>query len=223
MHIGLIGGIGPAATDYYYRGLISAMAEQGAELQLTMAHADTSVLLDNLMRDDKDAQVEIFTRLTKRLQAAGAECLSVTSIAGHFCIEELKAVSPLPVVDILQEVNSAIGNMELQKVGILGTSAVMETRFYGGINSAEVLAPAQDELANVHQAYVEMASSGKVTNSQRDVFFNACRNLIDDQGVQAIMLGGTDLMLAFDQKIYDYQVIDCAKIHMDAIAAIAAS
>ncbi len=22
MHIGLIGGIGPAATDYYYRGLI---------------------------------------------------------------------------------------------------------------------------------------------------------------------------------------------------------
>lgn len=223
MHIGLIGGIGPAATDYYYRGLISAMAEQGVELQLTIVHADTPVLLDNLVRDDKNAQVEIFTRLTKRLQAAGAEAVVVTSIAGHFCIEELKAVSPLPVVDILQEADSAIGKLGLQKIGILGTRAVMETRFYGGINSAEVLAPTGVELANVHKAYVEMAASGSVTSSQKEVFFNACRNLVNDQGAQAIMLGGTDLVLAFDEDNYEYQVIDCAKIHINAIAVIAAN
>ena len=222
MHIGLIGGIGPAATDYYYRGLISAMTELGVELQLTMTHADTSVLLDNLQHNYKDAQVEIFTRLTKRLQAAGAEVVVVTSIAGHFCIKELKAISSLPIVDILHEVDKAIGKLGLQKIGILGTRSVMESRFYGGISSAEVLAPAGDDLANVHQAYITMASSGKVTSFQQDVFFNACRNLVDDQRAQAIMLGGTDLVLAFDQETNDYQVIDCAKIHIDAIASIAA-
>ena len=39
MHIGMIVGIGPAATDYYYRYLISAMAKAGHDLHLTMAHA----------------------------------------------------------------------------------------------------------------------------------------------------------------------------------------
>ena len=44
-HIGMIVGIGPAATDYYYRYLISALAREGRDLQLTMAHADTPTLL----------------------------------------------------------------------------------------------------------------------------------------------------------------------------------
>ena len=37
----MIVGIGPAATDHYYRYLISAIANAGHDLQLTMAHADT--------------------------------------------------------------------------------------------------------------------------------------------------------------------------------------
>ena len=34
-HIGLIGGIGPAATDYYYRAIIAAHAEAGLEFALS--------------------------------------------------------------------------------------------------------------------------------------------------------------------------------------------
>jgi aspartate/glutamate racemase len=34
MHIGLIGGIGPAATDFYYRRLISTFASKQAALVL---------------------------------------------------------------------------------------------------------------------------------------------------------------------------------------------
>ena len=33
MHIGLIGGIGPAATDFYYRRLISTFAQQQKPLE----------------------------------------------------------------------------------------------------------------------------------------------------------------------------------------------
>ena len=47
-HIGLIGGIGPAATDYYYRKIIAAYAESGLELELTIAHADAPTLLRRL-------------------------------------------------------------------------------------------------------------------------------------------------------------------------------
>lgn len=45
MHIGLIGGIGPAATDFYYRRLIAAFAARAQPLEVTIVHADTPTLL----------------------------------------------------------------------------------------------------------------------------------------------------------------------------------
>jgi hypothetical protein len=104
MHIGLIVGIGPAATDYYYRYLISALAQAGPDLELTMAHADTKTLLRNQSEGNVDAQVEIYRRLTERLQRSGIERIAVTSIAGHFCIDAFKEVSPVPVIDLLDAV-----------------------------------------------------------------------------------------------------------------------
>src|SRR5947209_19234 len=96
MQIGLIGGIGPSATDFYYRRFIETFAARKSPLELTIAHADTPTLLDNLGRNDIAAQTEIFIRLTRRLAAAGANLVAITSIAGHFCIESFKAESPLP-------------------------------------------------------------------------------------------------------------------------------
>ena len=72
MHIGLIGGIGPAATDYYYRRLIATFARAKVPLDLTIVHADTPTLIANLTTQNKAAQVEIYMRLTARLVAAGA-------------------------------------------------------------------------------------------------------------------------------------------------------
>lgn len=221
MHIGLVGGIGPAATDYYYRRLITISAALDMPLELTIVHADAPTLLRNLDQDDKEAQVQIFSSLTERLQAAGAEAVAITSIAGHFCIEEFKEVSQLPVIDLLRETNSVIGEIGLEKVGILGTQKVMETRFYGGIASVEVIPPSGFDLAEVHRCYVAMATSGSVTEKQREIFFAVSRRLINDHGAEAIMLGGTDLVLAFDGRKCGFEVIDCAKIHIDAIAKVA--
>ena len=63
MHIGLIGGIGPAATDFYYRGLIERHAASGIPLELTIAHADVREMSRNLNNKDPGRQAEIFARL----------------------------------------------------------------------------------------------------------------------------------------------------------------
>ena len=108
MHIGLIGGIGPAATDFYYRRLISTFASRKAALELTIVHADAPTLVGNLASNDAAAQVAIYSRLTNRLVAAGAKCVVITSVAGHFCVAAFKMASPLPVVDMIVEVGRAI-------------------------------------------------------------------------------------------------------------------
>jgi aspartate racemase len=221
MHIGLIGGIGPAATDFYYRRLISTFASKQVTMELTIVHADTSTLRRNLEMNDAEAQVAIYTRLTKRLVAAGAECVAITSIAGHFCINAFKAVSQLPVIEMLSEVRDAIEKSTLKRIGILGTRTVMETRFYGGIASAEIIPPSGQDLDDVHQAYVAMAASGVVTEEQREIFNTVSQRLLTESRVEAIMLGGTDLALAFDARNAAFPLIDCAGIHADAIARLA--
>ena len=179
MHIGLIGGIGPAATDFYYRRLIATFARKNAELELTIAHADTPTLLTNLAKNDAAAQTVIYNRLTNRLVSAGAESVAVTSIAGHFCIYDFKAVSQLPIVDLIVEVSRAIEERGLKRIGILGTRTVMETRFYGRIASAEIIPPREPDLGDVHQAYISVAASGLVTEQQRSLFHAASHRLLE--------------------------------------------
>jgi len=221
MHIGLIGGIGPAATDFYYRRLIAAFAARNTPLELTIVHADTGTLLAHLASNDAQAQIAIYRRLTDRLVAAGAGCVIVSSIAGHFCIEGFKDVSPLPVVDMIAEVAAAVKKRRLKRIGILGTRTVMETRFYGGIASAEIVPPDGDDLDDVHNAYVAMAASGVATDAQRSIFAAACQRLVKDRGVEAIMLGGTDLALVFDEETAEFPLVDCAGIHVEAIVRLA--
>ena len=216
MHIGLIGGIGPAATDFYYRGLVDRHAAAGIPLECTIAHADVREMSRNLQGGQPKKQAEIFAGLIGRLKAAGAQVAAVTSMGGHFCIDDLLPISPLPLIHGIHAVDAAIKTSGLRKIGVLGTPLVMNTRLYGGVSTAELVAPEGEMFDRVGAAYMAMAQIGRVNDQQRDVFFRAGEALMK-RGVQAVMLGGTDLFLAFTGKEAPFPLVDCADIHVGAI------
>ena len=220
MHIGLIGGIGPAATDLYYRGLIDGMKARGADLELTIAHADAPTLVRNFEARQPETQAAIFLRLADRLATAGADIVAITSIGGHFCIEQFQPRSPLPVVNMIEAMNAHLEKQGYKSVGLLGTDTVMKTRFYGGVTSTEILVPPPPVIETVHRAYVDMALTASVNAEQRKVFIDAGKALAD-RGAETILLGGTDLFLAFDGETVPFETLDCAGVHIDAIAQAA--
>ena len=218
MHIGLIGGIGPAATDFYYRGLVDRHRAAGIPLDCTIAHADVGTMGRNLAEGRRAEQAAIFAGLIERMKKAGAEVAAVTSMGGHFCINELLPISPLPLVHGIRAVAASIEKSGRKKIGVLGTRLVMETKLYGSVSSAELIAPDGERFGQVGDAYSAMAGIGKVTDAQRQIFFTAGRELMA-RGAQAIMLGGTDLFLAFVGQPPPFPLVDCADIHVDAIFA----
>lgn len=222
MHIGLLAGIGPAATDFYYRGLIDRHVVGGIPLDLTMAHADVREMSRNLVGNNPKKQAGIFAELAQRLKAAGAQAVAITSMGGHFCVNEFMAISPLPVLNAIPAVDAALARGRFRKIGILGTRTVMESKLYGGIPSVEVVPTQGAALDLVHDTYVAMATIGRVTDAQRQLFFDEGRKLCE-RGAEAIMLGGTDLFLAFAGHDPGFPVIDCADIHVDAIYAQSAA
>jgi aspartate racemase len=217
MHIGLIGGIGAAATEFYYRGLTDRHAKSGTRLELTIANADVRDLSQNLANRDARKQAGIFSALISRLKAAGAQVAAVTSMGGHFCIGELLPMSPLPILNGIPEVEVAVTRGKFQTIGIIGTRTVMETRLYGAISSADVVVPPGAELDEVHESYAAMATAGRVNDAQRRLFFAAGERLCQEQGAEVVLLGGTDLFLAFQGYDPGFPVLDCADVHVEAI------
>ncbi len=217
MHIGLIGGIGPAATDFYYRRLIKKAADRGRDLDLPIVHADTSTLLKHLMADDQAAQCAIYNTLTARLAAAGAENVVVTSIAGHFCIDMFAKTTPLPIFDLTSALSAWLRRKGLTRVGILGTETVMRSGMYGKLAPTDVMAPPGGLLQGVHDAYVTLAKTGQPAPELTKTFLDAGRALMAS-GAQAILLGGTDLNAVFGPEESAFPIVDCAGIHADAVA-----
>lgn len=217
MHIGLIGGIGPAATVFYYRGLVDAYATEERPLDLTIVQADGREFVANLNAGDARRQAEIFCQLIDRLAAAGAELAAVTSMGGHFCIRELMQISPLPLLNLVPEMAAALARLKVGRVGLIGTRTVMESRLYGAVPELDVVLPSGDDLAATHEAYVAMARAGRVSETQRELFFRVGASLCREQGAEVVVLAGTDLCLAFEGAECGFPVIDCARVHVDAL------
>lgn len=217
MHLGLIGGIGPAATVFYYRRLAQAHLAVQRPMELTIVHAQVSELLQNMTGKAPEQQAQTYVRLTQRLQAAGAEVVAITSMAGHFCIREFEPLSPLPVVNAIPELAAELAQRGLRRVGLIGTRVVMASQLYGALSGLEVVVPAGESFDATHDAYVAMATAGQVTEQQRALFFAIGSELCHTQGAEAVVLAGTDLFLAFEGYDCGFPVIDSAEVHVQAL------
>jgi len=221
-HLGLIGGIGPAATEWYYCGLTRGAARLGLDLDITISHARVADLVENAMAGRPDVQASIFREHMRRCQAAGADVGVVTSLAGHFCRKEFAAQSPLPLIDAVDALNAHFATAGIGRVGLLGSLPVVKSRVYGSLQGVETVIPEGDDLQLAHDTYVAMAMAGEVSEAQRATFFEIGQRMVD-AGADAVMLSGTDLFLAFDGQDPGFAVIDGAEVHIAACLAVAAA
>jgi aspartate racemase len=220
LHIGLIGGIGVAATVVYYQRLAAAMRARGARLELTIAQAEVDDLVRNVNGDRREEQAAIYARLIGRLKAAGCDCVAITSLGGHFCYAETLAMSPLPLVSAVAPLDDFFAAEGLSTVGLLGTRVVMRTRLYGMLHRTRAVA-LDDRIEELGQLYQDVAVVGRCDEFQRATLLAAGQDLIA-RGAEAVVLAGTDLNLAFDGRTDPgYRVIDALDVHVGVLAGLA--
>ena len=221
MHVGLIGGIGPAVTFLYYQRLFEIALAKNFPLELTVVNCDMPQFLNNFSQDKKENQASIFAELTDRLQKAGADFVVLPSIGGSFCLNEFMKKSPLPVQDVMTPLSAYMEKYKGKTIGLIGTNKAMNTKIYNFKNDIDWLIPDGEQFNNVHNSYVTLATEGKADKKNTEILISASRTLID-QGAEAIVLGGTDLFLVFENQELPFDVIDCAEVHIRHIANLAA-
>ncbi len=220
MHIGMIGGIGPAATLFYYKQLAKVYSEHDVELELTIVNSNVKNLIANLAAGRGREQATEFKRLADRLVSVGAECVVITSMGGHFCLPEFAPISPLPIIEGPSSVRDHLITRGIKRPGILGTRKVMETHLYGVLDEFEPVIPEGAGLDQAGQDYIDIAVAGDATSEQGTRLLDAGERLIEQQGAEVILLGGTDLSIVYDDST-SIPFIDTAQVHVDAIVAAA--
>ena len=215
--LGLIGGLGPGATVEYYRALVKAHADRQIPLRLLIAHADMNYVVRQVKDGAKAALAGYFSSLISQLRAAGAQIAAVSAITPHMCADELAAMSPLPLVDPIEETAREIRAQGLHRVGLLGTGYVMESGLFGRLKDFDVVAPVSAELEFVHDTYTRLAAEGVAADGDYSALRSVAMTLCERDGAQAVVLAGTDLALVFNESNTDFPHIDCTRVHIEAI------
>jgi aspartate racemase len=215
--IGLIGGLGVGAAIHYYRELAAAHDDRRRPLQLVMDHASISKATDYAASGDRHGLAVYLAGFLSRLKAAGASVGVIPAVTPHLCIGELRRITPLPVIDITEAVAARVRDRKLSRVALFGTRFVIDSDLYGRLEGVDVVRPRPDEIDFVHGAYTELAHTAIVSAENRDRLTALAQRLQERDGVEAVLLAGTDFALMFDRSNTPFPHLDCGRVHIEAI------
>ena len=215
--LGLLGGLGVGATIHYYQKLARAHEEQGRTLDVVITHSEVPRVFEYVEAGDRDGLAEYLLGFIRRLKAAGAEFAAVPAITPHYCVRELIAASPLPLFNIFDPLVEEFAARSFRRVAVFGTRYVMESSLYGFAGDVEIVRSRPDEMDTIHNTYLELLQKGVGTEEQHRSLTAIAHTLQQRDGVDAIVMGGTDLSLLFNEGNTAFPHIDCAALHLKAI------
>jgi len=181
--LGLVGGLGPGATVYYYRGLLAAHEAATRTARLLIAHADVDRVRAFAEKDDRAGLAHYLAGFIASLAAGGAEITAIVAITPHICTAELTAISPLPLIDVVSEVAAAVRALGLKRVALLGTRFTVESRMFDRLG-VDVIMPKPEEIEQIHRTYMDVLN-GRNTTAQIDGLRELARTLIARDGAEA--------------------------------------
>jgi len=214
--IGVVGGLGVGAFVYYYEQLANAHLARGVPMRLVMVHADMARGLQHVRNGETGLLADYFAELIGQLAAAGATVAAIPAVTPHICLPELRVRSPLPLISIVDETAREIRSRGLKRVALFGTRFAVETGLFGMIEGVEFVRPHADEIDLIHAMYFEIVDTAAGSGRLRDGFTAIAKTLRERDGVEAIVLAGTELALVFGDGA-DFPIVDCTRLHLNAI------
>ena len=198
--VGVLGGMGPAATADFYTKLIRRTPAVGDQEHLPVVIWADPTVPDRVssVRDRTDAAYPALLYGAERLRDVGATLVAMPCNTAHFFLERLQRDSGLPFVDMVGETVSAVAGRRLRecRVGLLATLGTLDSGLYQARFAdagVEVMVPHPDMQQQVAEAIAMVKSGG--TRSARALVESAVGHL-RDVGADVVVLACTELPLA---------------------------
>ena len=219
--IGIVGGIGPESTIDYYRLLVAA-----GHMRIIINSVAVQDLLGMMMKGDTTGVADYLVDAVEQLALAGADVAIIAANTPHIAFDEVQRRSRIPLVSIVEATAAHVQAQGMTRVGLLGTRFTMTGRFYPEVfarRGLSLVVPAAEDLDYVHEKYLGEFLKNEFRPETRDGVLGVIERMQRDGGVEAVILGGTELPILLRADSHaGIALLDTTKIHAAAVLSAVA-
>jgi aspartate racemase len=219
--LGIIGGTSWSSTALYYEHLNRGVAQRLGGLhsaRLVIESLDLAPFAEMELSGDWDGVAAVTLDAAKRLEAAGAEGVIITSNTGHKVYDAVAPKLGVPMLHIGDATADRLVADGRSRVALLGTRFTMlEPHVRSHLETRGIkLVPIEDGwVGEVDRIIFEELAAGRVVRDSQRKLKTLMTELAKGR-VEAVVLGCTELVLAVDVRSNVLPVYDTTAIHARA-------
>ncbi|WP_150538580.1 aspartate/glutamate racemase family protein [Actinobacillus vicugnae] len=221
--LGIIGGMSPASTTTYY-DQINQIVNQAKGGNTTAPVIVYSVEFGEIVACQKSGDwqkaAEILGNAAQKLEQIGAKAVLIATNTMHKVADEVQRAVNIPLIHIIDTTATAIKQQGLSKVALLGTAFVIQQDFYkDGLakRGVQAVVPNEADQAEIHRIIFDELCVGKVLPESKAFFLSVIEKL-QQQGIEGVILGCTEIGLLIQQADSSLPFFDTAELHAKAAA-----
>lgn len=198
MKLGVIGGLGPMATAYFME-LVTKMTKASTDQEhIEMIIYSKPQIPDRtsyILGQSDENPLDSINEVAHKLEEFGADVIAIPCITAHCFHDKLCENISVKILNAVEETANELKKLGCTKAGIMATSGTMKCGlFQDALKNVGIIPVEADEKIQslVMDLIYNDIKAGKKPNKET---FNTIREYFFDKGVQAVILGCTELSL----------------------------
>jgi aspartate racemase len=196
--IGVLGGIGPEATGYFYLKLIRGLQEQG----LIKSNTDFPQIIINSIPAPElislsidEAELEPYISGIKELDKLGVDFIAMVCNTIHLYLDMLQTHVHAPIINLREEIHRLLLKNGTKSTLIIGTPQTLRQGLYRfkGIKAFEPDSAETQLLASA----ISNFNTGKEKPEQVQVVSDICQKYLK-RGAEIVILGCTEFAVVLE-------------------------
>lgn len=213
--LGILGGLGPMATVYFYDMLVrhtKATCDQDHLDVIINSRASTPDRTSYILGQSTENPFDIMARDAQRLVTFGADVLAIPCNTAHYFYDRLNETISVPILNMVEETVLEAKARGCCRVGILATSGTVQTGTYSRTcerHGLEFVCPDESHQQDLMNVIYGDIKQGKRPDMAR---FFAVADSLKRQGCTRVILGCTELSIIKKDEQLDAFYIDSMSV-----------
>lgn len=222
--IGIIGGMSYESSIHYYERINDQVNEIMGDLTCAklLIYNVNFEEIRKLMLENKWNEIGVeLAKIAKTLETAGCDYIVIATNTMHKLASYIQEKINVPLIHIADCVADKCKENGIYNVGLLGTKYTMKEDFLINRlkqNGLSVTTPKEDmQIEEIDRIIFDELCKGEIKDDSRDYYKNVIQNMIEENGIQGIILGCTEIEMLIKKEDLDIPIFDTTQSHIDAI------
>lgn len=215
--------MGPESTIPYYHNIVYGVQNKiGKDFFPTLTIESVNVFdVLRLCGESKYEELTDYLMMAiDNLIRCGADFIALSANTPHIVFNRLQERSTVPLVSIIEATRDEALRLNKRRLGLLGTVFTMTGNFFKAPfkeRGIEIIVPNAEEMEFINQKISTELELGIIKEETLESFQKIIMRMKEECGIEAVILGCTELPLILNDEVSPVPCLDTMKIHVKAL------